>query len=105
MTDDQRLPFGSDDLGLPDALRGPLRAQLDALRDRYGRHGGGGPVGFGKRPGLVVIDPFRAHRGFPRRQRPRDGFPKGARGEANHVRDLDAVALWIARGSSSGPSA
>ena len=49
MTDagNQQLPFGSDDLRLPDALRGPLRAHLDALRERYHRRGWGGPVGFG----------------------------------------------------------
>ena len=45
MTDDQRLASGSDDLRLPDALRGPLRAHLYALRDRYRGRGWGGPVG------------------------------------------------------------
>jgi hypothetical protein len=49
MTDDQQLAFGSDDLRLPDSLRGPLRAHLNALRDRYHRRGWGGPVGFGER--------------------------------------------------------
>ena len=53
---DQRLPFGSDDLSLPDALRGPLRAHLDELRERYRKRGWGGPVGFGRRPALVVVD-------------------------------------------------
>ena len=56
MTDDQRLAFGSDDLRLPDTLRGPLRAHLDALRERYHRRGWGGPVRFGERPALIVID-------------------------------------------------
>jgi nicotinamidase-related amidase len=50
------LPFGSRDLRLPDALRGPLRAHLAALREEYHRRGWGGPVGFGHRPALVVID-------------------------------------------------
>ncbi len=45
-----RLRFGSDDLRLPDALRGPLRAHLAALRERYRKKGWGGPVGFGARP-------------------------------------------------------
>jgi len=52
----QRLPFGSDDLRLPDALRDPLRAHLADLRARYRRKGWGGPVGFGTRPALIVID-------------------------------------------------
>jgi nicotinamidase-related amidase len=52
----ERLPFGSDDLRLPDALRGPLRAHLAALRERYRARGWGGPVGFGARPALIVID-------------------------------------------------
>jgi nicotinamidase-related amidase len=54
MTD--RLPFGSDDLRLPDDLRGPLRAHLAALRQAYHRRGWGGPVGFGRRPALIIID-------------------------------------------------
>ena len=52
----EALPFGSDDLRLPDALRGPLRAHLAALREQYHRRGWGGPVGFGRRPALIVID-------------------------------------------------
>jgi nicotinamidase-related amidase len=56
MTDDRPLAFGSDDLRLPDALRGPLRAHLSTLRERYRRRGWGGPVGFGARPALIVID-------------------------------------------------
>ena len=51
-----RLRFGSDDLRLPDELRGPLRAHLAALRERYRKNGWGGPVGFGTRPALIVID-------------------------------------------------
>ncbi len=47
---------GSDDLRLPDELRGPLVAHLDALRERYRRRGWGGRVGFGDRPAVVVID-------------------------------------------------
>ena len=39
------LPFGSDDLRLPDPLRAPLRAHLAALREQYRRLGWGGPVG------------------------------------------------------------
>jgi maleamate amidohydrolase len=51
-----RLRFGSDELRLPDELRGPLRAHLAALRERYRKNGWGGPVGFGTRPALIVID-------------------------------------------------
>jgi len=51
-----RLRFGSDDLRLPDELRGPLRAHLAALRERYRKNGWGGPVGLGTRPALIVID-------------------------------------------------
>ncbi len=47
---------GSEDLRLPDALRGPLRAHLEDLRQRYLRRGWGGRVGFGLRPALLVID-------------------------------------------------
>ena len=56
MTDNQRLAFGSDDLRLPDTLRGPLRDHLNALRERYRRRGWGGPVGFGARPALIIVD-------------------------------------------------
>src|SRR5437868_6998947 len=48
--------MGSDDLRLPDDLRGPLLAHLSALRERYVRRGWAGRVGFGRRPALVVID-------------------------------------------------
>jgi nicotinamidase-related amidase len=47
---------GSEDLRLPEALRGPLQAHLDDLRQRYLQRGWGGRVGFGRRPALVVID-------------------------------------------------
>ena len=50
------LAFGSDDLRLPDELRGPLRAHLATLRQRYVERGWAGRVGFGRRPALIVID-------------------------------------------------
>ncbi len=50
------LPFGSDDLRLPDELRAPLQAHLKALRERYVERGWAGRVGFGQRPALIVID-------------------------------------------------
>ena len=50
------LPFGSDDLRLPDELRAPIRAHLAALRERYAGRGWAGRVGFGQRPALIVID-------------------------------------------------
>jgi nicotinamidase-related amidase len=55
-TKPELLPFGSDDLRLPDELRGPLRAHLAALRQRYVERGWAGRVGFGQRPALIVID-------------------------------------------------
>ena len=51
--------FGSSDLGLPDALRGPLLAHLEDLRAKYFASGWGNRVGFGARPALVVIDMAR----------------------------------------------
>src|SRR5436190_18024842 len=48
--------FGSPDLRLPDALRGPLLAHLAQLRERYLARDWAGRVGFGKRPALIVID-------------------------------------------------
>jgi len=51
-----KLPFGSDDLRLPEDLRAPLRAHLAALRERYVQRGWAGRVGFGERPALIVID-------------------------------------------------
>ena len=53
------LPFGSEDLRVPDELRGPLRAHLENLRGKYRRRKWGARVGFGKRPALVVIDMAR----------------------------------------------
>src|SRR5688500_11633928 len=53
---DSTTPFGSADLRLPDALRGPLRQHLAELRQRYASRGWGGRVGFGERPALIVID-------------------------------------------------
>ncbi|MCU1276150.1 MAG: N-carbamoylsarcosine amidase [Bryobacterales bacterium] len=50
------LPFGSDDLQLPDELRAPIRAHLTAIRKRYVERGWAGRVGFGHRPALIVID-------------------------------------------------
>jgi maleamate amidohydrolase len=56
MQRDDATVVGSDDLRLPDGLRGPLLAHLDALRERYRRRGWGGRVGFGARPAVIVID-------------------------------------------------
>jgi maleamate amidohydrolase len=50
------LAFGSDDLRLPDELRGPVRVHLAAIRERYVERGWAGRVGFGDRPALIVID-------------------------------------------------
>jgi maleamate amidohydrolase len=47
---------GSDDLRLPEELRGPVGEHLDELRRRYAQRGWGGRVGFGERPALLVID-------------------------------------------------
>ena len=55
-TEKLRPSFGSDDLRLPDDLRGPLRAHLDQLREAYRRRSWGGRVGFGVRPAVLVID-------------------------------------------------
>jgi nicotinamidase-related amidase len=49
-------PIGSNDLRLPDALRGPLLAHLEQLRAAYQRRNWAGRVGFGNRPAIVVID-------------------------------------------------
>src|SRR5688572_27455146 len=48
--------FGSNDLRLPDELRGPLLAHLADLRERYIQRNWAGRVGFGQRPALLVID-------------------------------------------------
>ncbi|MBK9168248.1 MAG: isochorismatase family protein [Bryobacterales bacterium] len=53
---DEKLSFGSEDLRLPDALRGPVREHLAQLKQQYLERGWGGRVGFGKRPALIVID-------------------------------------------------
>ncbi len=50
------LPFGSKELRLPDALRGPLLEHLQDLRAKYLRRSWGKAVGFGQRPALIVID-------------------------------------------------
>jgi maleamate amidohydrolase len=50
------LSFGSDDLRLPDELRGPVRAHLAELKKRYLKRGWGGRVGPGERPAVIVID-------------------------------------------------
>jgi maleamate amidohydrolase len=50
------LPFGSSDLRLPDELREPLQNHLRDLKQKYLSRGWGQPVGFGKKPALIVID-------------------------------------------------
>lgn len=55
-TDERKADFGSDDLRLPEQLRGPLQAHLKELKQRYLDRHWGGRVGFGERPALVVID-------------------------------------------------
>ncbi|MBI1774175.1 MAG: isochorismatase family protein [Proteobacteria bacterium] len=55
--DGERAPkFGSKDLRMPDALRGPLLAHLADLRRAYERRDWAGRVGFGTRPAVIVID-------------------------------------------------
>jgi len=56
LPDSTKPCFGSADLRLPDALRAPLRAHIEALRQKYRQRGWGARVGFGSRPALVVID-------------------------------------------------
>ena len=48
--------FGTEQLRLPDELRGPLYAHLAALREHYLHLNWAGGVGFGTRPALMVID-------------------------------------------------
>lgn len=48
--------FGADDLRLPDELRAPVKAHLAKLRERYLERGWAQPVGFGRKPALIVID-------------------------------------------------
>ena len=55
-TNSERLRFGSEDLRLPDEIRGTLRAHIEDLRAKYRQRGWGGRVGFGDRPALIVID-------------------------------------------------
>ena len=50
-----RLPFGAEDLRLPDELRGPLRDHLAELKQNYLERGWGLRVGWGDRPALLVI--------------------------------------------------
>jgi nicotinamidase-related amidase len=52
----ERPAFGSEDLRLPDELRGPLKAHLEQLRKGYQARHWGGRVGFGRRPAMIVID-------------------------------------------------
>ena len=48
--------FGSPELRIPDQLRGPLKAHIEDLRQRYLAMGWGTRGGFGQKPALVVID-------------------------------------------------
>lgn len=48
--------FGSSDLKMPDALRGPLLAHLKELKQAYLQRSWAGRVGFGTRPAVIVID-------------------------------------------------
>ena len=56
MDGDAKPKFGSNDLRLPDALRGPLLAHLKDLKEAYVRRSWAGRVGFGTRPAVIVID-------------------------------------------------
>src|SRR5258708_3863855 len=53
---EQANRIGSDDLRLPEALRGPLLAHLEQLRAAYQQRNWAGRVGFGNRPAVLVID-------------------------------------------------
>jgi len=48
--------FGSENLRLPDELRGPLKKHLEELLVHYKEMKWAGRVGFGKKPALIVID-------------------------------------------------
>jgi maleamate amidohydrolase len=48
--------FGSENLRLPDALRGPLKAHMEHLLAQYKEMDWAGEMGFGGKPALVVID-------------------------------------------------
>ena len=56
MTDEQAPAFGSPELRIPDQLRGPFKAHIEDLRQRYLEMGWGGRGGFGVQPALIVID-------------------------------------------------
>lgn len=56
-TSDAQPPrFGAPDLRMPDELRAPLRAHLNALHERYVARNWALRVGMGKRPAVIVID-------------------------------------------------
>jgi maleamate amidohydrolase len=55
-TKTDRLPFGSEDLRLPEELRAPLRAHLARLHERYIARDWALRGGYGRRPALIVID-------------------------------------------------
>ena len=55
-TKTDRLPFGSEDLRLPEELRAPLRAHLEQLHKNYLKRDWAGRGGYGNRPALIVID-------------------------------------------------
>ena len=69
---------------LPDALRGPLRAHLDALRDRYGRHGGGGPAGSASAPAWSSSIPSTRTVDFPAGSVRGTDSPRARVERANH---------------------
>ena len=54
-TDAQEPTFGSPELRIPAEIRGPLKAHIETLRQRYLEMGWGGRGGFGIKPALVVI--------------------------------------------------
>ena len=56
MGEDTGLKSGSRDLAMPEALRGPLKAHLEALKEAYKARGWAGRAGFGDRPAVIVID-------------------------------------------------
>jgi len=56
MSQRESCGFGSNDLSLPDELRGPLKAHLRNLRESYLKRGWAGRVGFGNKPAVIVID-------------------------------------------------
>jgi nicotinamidase-related amidase len=56
LPDDGPPAFGSPALRLPGELRGPLKAHMEELHQRYLELGWGTRGGFGQRPALIVID-------------------------------------------------